>query len=92
MENVVIEKVKKVKPVKKEKCIDSYFDVEKDRKILKDYDNVENDIMTMSNNDVRPWQIVSLLMKNKVILKRDDARGYDKYKETAEYKNKFNKE
>lgn len=92
MENVVIEKVKKVKPVKKEKCIDSYFDVEKDTKILKNYDNVENDIMTMSNNDVRPWQIVSLLMKNKVILKRDDARGYDKYKETAEYKNKFNKE
>ena len=95
MENVVIEKVekvKKVKPVKKEKLIDSYFDVEKDTKILKDYDNVENDIMTMSNNDVRPWQIVSLLMKNKVILKRDDARGYDKYKETAEYKNKLNKE
>jgi hypothetical protein len=92
MENVVIEKVKKVKPVKKEKCIDSYFDVEKDTKILKDYDNIENDIMTMSNNDVRPWQIVSVLMKNKVILKRDDARGYDKYKETAEYKNKFNKE
>jgi len=92
MENVVIEKSKKVKPVKKEKLIDSYFDVEKDTKILKDYDNVENDIMTMSNNDVRPWQIVSLLMKNKVILKRDEARGYDKYKETAEYKNKFNKE
>ena len=92
MENVVIEKPKKVKPVKKDKCIDSYFDVEKDTKILKDYDNVENDIMTMSNNDVRPWQIVSLLMKNKVILKRDQARGYDKYKETAEYKNKFNKE
>ena len=92
MENVVIEKSKKVKPVKKEKCIDSYFDVEKDTKILKDYDNIENDIMTMSNNDVRPWQIVSVLMKNKVILKRDEARGYDKYKETAEYKNKFNKE
>jgi hypothetical protein len=92
MENVVIEKPKKVKPVKKDKCIDSYFDVEKDTKILKDYDNVENDIMTMSNNDVRPWQIVSLLMKNKVILKRDEARGYDKYKETAEYKNKLNKE
>ena len=92
IENVVIEKPKKVKPVKKDKCIDSYFDVEKNTKILKDYDNVENDIMTMSNNDVRPWQIVSLLMKNNVILKRDQARGYDKYKETAEYKNKFNKE
>jgi len=38
IENVVIEKPKKVKPVKKEKCIDSYFDVEKDTKILKDYD------------------------------------------------------
>lgn len=92
MENVVIEKPKKVKSVKKDKCIDSYFDMEKDTKILKDYTNIENDIMTMSNNDIRPWQIVSVLMKNKVILKRDEARGYDKYKETAEYKNKFNKE
>ena len=29
--------------------------------------------------------------KEPLILKRDEARGYDKYKETDEYKNKLNK-
>ena len=41
--------------------------------------------------NVRPWEIVSLLVRYKVIKKRDDARGYDKYKETDEYKQKINK-
>ena len=30
-------------------------------------------------------------MKYKIIKKRDEALGYDKYKETAEYKQKFEK-
>jgi hypothetical protein len=58
------------------------------KKILDDYEN-ENDIMSMSNENLRPWQIVSLLMKHKIIKKRDEARGYDKYKETEEYKSKI---
>ena len=90
IENIVIEKVKKVK---KEKSIDTYFDFEKDKKILKEYENLDSNIMEISElNGVRPWQVVSLLMRYKVITKRDDARGYNKYKETEEYKNKlFNK-
>ena len=42
-------------------------------------------------NNIKPWQIVSLLMKYNIIKKRDDARGYDKYKETEEYKQKLEK-
>jgi hypothetical protein len=96
IENVVIEKkeksVKKEKPVKKEKSIEFYFDEEKDKKILKEYDDIKNDIINISLiNDIRPWQIVSLLMRYKVISKRDESRGYDKYKDTEEYKNKLNK-
>jgi hypothetical protein len=88
IENIVIEKVK---TEKKETQIEYYIDEETDKKILKDYENKLNDIMNMSNDNIRPWQIVSLLMRHKVIKKREDARGYDEYKETGEYKNKFKK-
>jgi len=61
-------------------------------KILEEYDDIENDIINISIiNNIRQCQTVSLLMRYKVIIKRDDARGYDKYKETDEYKNKLNK-
>ena len=42
-------------------------------------------------NNVRPWQVVSLLMRYKIIKKRDEALGHDKYKETEEYKSKTEK-
>jgi hypothetical protein len=59
-------------------------------KILKDYD--DKDIMELSSKyNCRPWEIVSLLMKYKIITKRDQAVGYDKYKETDEYKQKIPK-
>ena len=95
IENIVIEKkekvVKKERVVKKEKSIEFYFDEKKDKKILEEYDDIENDIINISLiNDIRPWQTVSLLMRYKVISKRDESRGYDKYKETEEYKNKLN--
>ena len=48
--------------------------------------------MIISENfEVRPWQVVSVLMRYKIIDKRDNARGYDLYKETAEYKSKIKK-
>jgi len=86
IENSVIEKTKKEKKIKN---IEFYFNQELDNKILKDYEELTNDINTMSNNDIRPWQIVSLLMRYKVIKKRDEARGYDKYKDSEEYKIKI---
>ena len=83
--NAIIEKPK-------EKITEMYFDAEKDNKILQEYDDIENDIMSISlNNNIKPYEVVSLLVKHKIISKRFDARGYDKYKETEEYKNKLKK-
>ena len=46
--------------------------------------------MTISaENNILPWQVVSLLIQYKVILKRGEARGYDIYTETEEYKSKM---
>jgi len=88
IENIIIEKEKRIK---KEKTLEYYFNKEADNKILNDYADDSNDIMSMSTYDIRPWQIVSLLMRYNIIKKRDEARGYDKYKETEEYKNKLKK-
>jgi hypothetical protein len=77
---------------KKEKEIEQYFDEEKDKKIIKDYTDTEDDIMLIGlNNNIKTFQVVSLLFRHKIISKRADARGYDKYKETEEYKNKISK-
>jgi hypothetical protein len=88
LDNTIIDKTHKVK-MKKEKKTEIYFDKETDKKILEDYENESNDIMTMCNDNIRPWQLVSLLMRYKIIKKREEARGYDKYKETEEYKSKI---
>ena len=90
IENTIVEKIKKVKKVKKEKSIEFYFDEETDKKILEEYENEENDIMTISLiNNKRPWEVVSLLVRYKIINSRGEARGYNKYKETEEYKSKI---
>jgi len=87
-EDVINEKKKKVtKKIKKE----IYFTEELDNNIIKDY-NSDTDIILLSESyNVRPWEIVSLLIKKKIIIKRDEAKGYDKYKETDEYKQKLEK-
>jgi hypothetical protein len=98
IENLVLElekKPQKKEKVEKEKVKKSkgyYFDKEKDNEIIEYYKDDNNNIMTITAlfNDVRPWQVVSLLVRHKIICKRDDARGYDIYKQTDEYKSKFN--
>ena len=96
-ENIVEEKIevelnedvlnKKKKVVKKKPEL--YFSQELDKKILNEYYSKE-DIMEISEkNNVRPWQVVSMLMRYKIIKKRDEALGYEKYKETEEYKQKI---
>ena len=90
IENVVIEK--KIKTPRTKPKADFYFSEEEDSKILKDYEDENNNIMTISiMNNILPWQIVSLLMRYKIINKRDDSRGYNIYKETEEYKSKLTK-
>lgn len=69
-----------------------YFDEITDNKILEEYKNINNNIMHISeSNNIRPWEVVSVLMQYKIVTKRDDTRGYNIYKETDEYKEKLNK-
>lgn len=78
-------KVEKKKIVKKREY---YFNKEEDENILLEYQDIKLDIITIAKNyKIKPWQVVSVLMKNGVIVKRDQARGFEKYKETDEYKN-----
>jgi hypothetical protein len=81
--------VKKKKKAKKNNQ-GYYFDEKIDNQILLDYQDVEKDIISISEiHNIRPWQVVSVLVRHKVISKRDESRGYDKYKETDEYKSKL---
>ena len=83
------EVIKKKKVIKKSTEI--VFSNELDSKLLNEY-YLNKDIMEISEkNNIKPWQLVSLLMKYKIIKKRDEALGYDKYKETEEYKQKIEK-
>lgn len=89
VKNLIIETAIIEKPKKE---IEFYFDEEKDNKILNEYNNIEYDIMSISlMNSIKVYEVISLLVKYKIIIKRQDARGYNKYKETDEYKNKLSK-
>ena len=92
MNVVLVEENPKNKTVKikKIKQPEVYFDETKDKTIIADYEVGKDDIITLANkHDVKVFQIVSLLVRYKIITKRSDSRGYDKYKETEEYKNKI---
>jgi hypothetical protein len=85
-ENIIIPK-KKVKIQKKKIVISDAID----NVILEQYNkNTEANILDLSKtNNLLVWQIVSILMNNGIITKRSDARGYELYKETTEYKSKI---
>ena len=62
-----------------------------DKELVEHYTATEDDIIKISKDkNVQVWQIVSVLVNNKIITKRQDARGYEIYKETKEYKSKLN--
>ena len=61
-----------------------------DEKVITEYNKDELNIMDISKlNNLLVWQVVSILVNNKIIEKRSDARGYEIYKETEEYKSKL---
>jgi hypothetical protein len=94
VENIVIEKElpSKIKKIKTEVLKKYYFNDALDNTILNEYENEKNNIMTISSkNNIRPWEVVSLLMKYKIIKERKESRGYDIYTETEEYKSKIKK-
>jgi hypothetical protein len=80
-----------IKKVNTEKLIKFYFDEKQDNEVLSEYGDISKDIMKISfDKNIRPWQVVSVLMRHNKIIKREDARGYEIYKETDEYKQKIN--
>lgn len=85
--NVVKEKKSVIKKNEKKKIV---INEDMDNDISEHYSKTDDDIMMISKNkSVFVWQVVSILMNNKLIQKRCDARGYEIYKNTDEYKNKI---
>jgi hypothetical protein len=79
-----------VKNKKSNKKVSYYFNEEMDKLIIKDYEDINKDIIMISDiRNIKIWQVVSVLMKHNIISKRNESRGYDKYKETEEYKSKI---
>ena len=75
---------------KNNSSVEEYFNEEQIDKIISEYSVEENDIMNIALiNNIKPCEVISLLVRHKIIVKRDQAKGYDKYKETDEYKNKL---
>lgn len=69
-----------------------YLDETIDNSVIESYNNSSLNIMEISKNiGIKTFQVVSILVKYKVIKRRMDARGYDIYKETDEYKQKIDK-
>ena len=88
----IVKEKEKVVKVKTETLKSFYLNEKEDNEILKFYQEDLLNIMEISERiNVRPWQIVSLLMKYNIIQKRDESRGYEIYKETEEYKQKCGK-
>ena len=77
---------------KKKKVLKKLVSKEVEQDIVNQYNNSQQNVLEMSKcNNLLVWQIVSILMNNGVISKRGDARGYELYKETEEYKSKITK-
>jgi hypothetical protein len=87
----IIEKEEGNKEIKTKTIKKSYyFDEKLDKQILEDYKDESKNIMNIrEKHNVQTFQVVSVLMKHKIISSRDMSRGYDLYKETDEYKNKI---
>jgi hypothetical protein len=85
-EDIQLQTLKKVIKIKSLFCFDETID----NKILEEYNDQTNNIMTISSkNNIEVYKVVSLLIRYKIIEKRDNARGYDIYKTTEEYTSKI---
>jgi hypothetical protein len=83
---VVTEKTltkKKKNPVEEE---EAYTPTEEEERIINKYKDEKNDVLTISKEEeMEIFKIISLLVKCKIITRRQDARGYEKYIKTEEY-------
>jgi hypothetical protein len=82
--------VEKKKKVLKKSGVKIVINDEVDKYIVEQYNNSNLNVIELSkSNNLLVWQVVSILMANSIIVRRADARGYELYKETEEYKNKI---
>lgn len=82
----------KKKIIKKIKIETHSLSEELEKKIIEEYVDKNKTILEISKyNEIETYKIISLLVRNKIISKRTDARGYEEYKETDDYKSKMNK-
>lgn len=87
--------IPKIATIKKKKTIVKksdkvIIDEDTDNAIIDSYMDVNNDILDIAEAEkVLVWQVVSVLIKNGLISKRCDARGYDLYKDSEYYKSKI---
>ena len=66
------------------------IDEDVDKSIIEQYNTSDDNIMKISKDkNVLVWQVVSVLVNNKIITQRSNAKGYEIYKETDEYKSKL---
>lgn len=66
-----------------------YFNEDLDVKILNEYENENNNILSISTiNSIKIFEVVSVLVKHKIINSRTEARGYDIYIKSDEYQQK----
>lgn len=90
IEPLLVSDVPKRKIIKKIKSTEVYFDEKTDKTIIEDYIVSNDDVMQLANkHKIKTFQLVSLLVKYNIVTKRDESRGYNKYKETDEYKSKI---
>jgi hypothetical protein len=88
--NIVDKKKKVIKKTGKQLDKKILINEEIDESIVKQYNNSELNILDISkNNNLLVWQVVSILMNNKIIKKRSEARGHNIYIDTDEYKSKI---
>ena len=87
--------IPKIATIKKKKTIVKksdkvIIDEDTDNAIIDSYMDVNSNILDIAESEkVLVWQVVSVLIKNGLISKRSDARGYDLYKESEYYKSKI---
>jgi len=93
-ENIVLNEdtLSKNKVFKKSNSsVEEYFTQCQIDKITNEYSDITNNIMNIADlNNIKPWEVISLLVRTNIISKREHSRGYDKYIETDEYKSKVN--
>jgi len=83
---VVREKKKKIKKINDDGEIEYYISETVDKEVVSDYSCNTEDIFTIAKSrNLEIYQVLSVLVRNKAILKRTEARGYTEYTKSEQY-------